>query len=81
MYNASDIGLNSQININAKVDRKYKVQSNFVTSYFAFKGSIPTCVIVCIYQNALMHTSEPRTHATLENHVIRNMSLSKDLLR
>ena len=41
MYNASDIGMNTQININTKVNSKWKVKCNFVTSCLAFKGSIP----------------------------------------
>ena len=40
MYNASDMDLNAYININVKVDNKWKVKSNFITLCFAFKGYI-----------------------------------------
>ena len=42
MYNASDMSLNAQININAKVDNKLKVKFNFITKCLTFKGFILT---------------------------------------
>ena len=43
MYNASDIGPNTQININAYNGWiNWKLKSNFVTLCIIFKGSIPS---------------------------------------
>lgn len=42
MYNASKACLNAQININAIMDRKVEIENSLLTSYFVFKGSIPT---------------------------------------
>ena len=42
MYNANDTGMNAQVNINVKTDSKWNVKSNFITTCFAFKGSILT---------------------------------------
>ena len=41
MYNASDVGLNAQINVNTNKDNKGKVKSNFITSCLALKGFTP----------------------------------------
>ena len=45
MYNASDMDLNAYININVKVDNKWKVKSNFITLCFAFKGYILNIIL------------------------------------
>ena len=45
MYNTINTSLNAKISINEKVDRKWKVKSNFAMSCLTFKSSISTLYI------------------------------------